>query len=59
MKEKIKGVQVEIPALKLTDAEVDELAHNLELLVAMLRRVDEIDVTDWEPAVIFTRREKR
>lgn len=57
-KEKINEIQVEIPALKLTDAEVNEIAHNLELLEAMLKRLDEIDVTNWEPTVVFTRREE-
>lgn len=57
-KEKIKEIQVEIPGLKLTDAEVNEIAHNLELLEAMLKRLDEIDVTNWEPTVVFTRREE-
>ena len=58
MKEKIREIQAEIPGLKLTDVEVNEVAHNLELLETMLKRLDEIDVTDLEPTVVFTRREE-
>jgi len=58
MKEKIREIQAEIPGLKLTDVEVNEVAHNLELLETMLKRLDEIDVTNLEPTVVFTRREE-
>ena len=57
-KEKIREIQVEIPGLNLTDLEVNEIAHNLELLETMLKRLDEIDVTNLEPTVVFTRREE-
>ena len=58
MKNRIRELQSELPGLNLTPKEIDDLAHQLELMTEMLKKVDEIDVRGWEPAVIFSRRVK-
>lgn len=58
VRDRIKQLNSEIPGLNLSRNEVSGLTHQLELLTDMLRQLDEIDLKDWEPAVVFTCGEK-